>query len=99
VPEAFSSEADTGSYQENALDKKLESGSDFIRTEKALGHPAAIRPLGATGKVPVRLERMDAIRNMRAMAGSPDADLASRSVSRHLAHGFCVLGRPSFVNP
>ena len=35
--------------------------------------PAAIRPLGITGKVPVRPERMDAIRNIKTMAGSPDA--------------------------
>jgi hypothetical protein len=37
--------------------------------------PAAIRRLGVTGKVPVLPERMDAIRNMKTMAGSPDADL------------------------
>ena len=54
--------------------------------------PAAIRPLGITGKVPVRPERMDAIRNIKTMAGSPDADRVS--ASRNLAHGFCVLRRP-----
>jgi len=61
--------------------------------------PAAIRPLGATGKVPVtRSEGMDAIRNMKTMAGSPDADLANRSASGRLAHGFCSSGIRSFVN-
>jgi hypothetical protein len=99
--EALSREADIGSRNEDAsdLDKELQLGSDPIGPGKALGHPAAIRPLGATGKVPVRPERMDAIRNMKTMAGSPDADLASRAASCHLAHGFCVLRRPSFVNP
>jgi hypothetical protein len=32
---AFSSEADTGSREENASKQKLEFGSDSIRTEKA----------------------------------------------------------------
>jgi hypothetical protein len=59
--------------------------------------PAAIRPLGITGKVPVRLERMDAIRNIKTMAGSPDADRVS--ASRNLAHGFYVLGAPFFREP
>jgi hypothetical protein len=99
APEAFSSEADTGSRHENTLTKRLGPGADFIRTGKALGHPAAIRPLGATGTEPVRPERMDAIRNMKTMAGSPDADLASRSASRHLAHGFCVLEASFFREP
>jgi hypothetical protein len=36
-------------------------------------------------------EGMDAIRNIKTMAGSPDADLALRSASRNLAHGLCVL--------
>jgi hypothetical protein len=54
--------------------------------------PAAIRPLGTTGKVPVRPERMDAIRNIKTMAGSPDADAVS--ASRNLAHGFCISQRP-----
>jgi hypothetical protein len=59
--------------------------------------PAAIRPLGVTGKMPVRLERMDAIRNTKTMAGSPDADL--RSASRNLAHGFCISGVRFFREP
>jgi hypothetical protein len=59
--------------------------------------PAAIRPLGTTGKVPVRPERMDAIRNIKTMAGSPDAD--AMSASRNLAHGFCVLGALLFREP
>jgi hypothetical protein len=56
-----------------------------------------------TGKVPVARvesrvllpelpERMEAIQDMKTMAGSPDADVAMRSASRNLAHGFCVLG-------
>jgi hypothetical protein len=61
--------------------------------------PAAIRPLGMTGKVPVtRCERMDAILKSKTMAGSPDAD-AMRSASRRLAHGFLFWSALSFVNP
>ena len=41
-------------------------------------------------------ERMDAIRNIKTMAGSPDADRSLRAASRHLAHGLCVLGGPLF---
>jgi hypothetical protein len=44
-------------------------------------------------------ERMDAIRNIKTMAGSPDADLTLRSASRNLAHGLCVSSGRSFVNP
>jgi hypothetical protein len=39
---------------------------------------------------------MDAIRNMKTMAGSPGADRGS--VSSHLAHGFRVSGAPSFAD-
>jgi hypothetical protein len=36
---------------------------------------------------------MDAILNPKAMAGSPDADLANaRTASCGVAHGFCVSG-------
>ncbi|WP_159008458.1 hypothetical protein [Bradyrhizobium sp. S69] len=59
--------------------------------------PAAIRPLGTTGKVPVRPERMDAIRNIKTMAGSPDADAVS--ASRNLAHGFCISSVRFFREP
>jgi hypothetical protein len=63
-----------------------------------------------TGTVPVaRVEgeaplpefpgRMQAIQDMKTMAGSPDADVAMRSASRHLAHGFRVLGRHAFREP
>jgi hypothetical protein len=44
-------------------------------------------------------ERMDAIRNMKTMAGSPDADHVLRSVSRNLAHGLCVSGARAFAKP
>jgi hypothetical protein len=59
--------------------------------------PAAIRPLGITGKVPVRPERMDAIRNIKTMAGSPDAEPVS--ASRNLAHGFCISDVRFFREP
>jgi hypothetical protein len=39
---------------------------------------------------------MDAIRHMKTMAGSPDADLAS--ASRNLAHGFRVSEAPFFAD-
>jgi hypothetical protein len=38
---------------------------------------------------------MDAIRNIKTMAGSPDADRVS--ASRNLAHGFLFCGVSSFV--
>jgi hypothetical protein len=66
---------------------------DHAQTQR----PAAIRPLGITGKVPVRPERMDAIRNIKTMAGSPDAD--DVSASRNLAHGFCILDVRFFREP
>jgi hypothetical protein len=44
-------------------------------------------------------EGMDAIRSMKTMAGSPAADLVSRTAARHLAHGLCVSSARSFVNP
>ena len=56
-------------------------------------------PAAGQGKVPVTAERMDAIRKMKTMAGSPDADLVLRSASRNLAHGLCVFGPRSLVNP
>jgi hypothetical protein len=49
-------------------------------------------PAAGQGKVPVTAERMDAIRNMKTMAGSPDADLALRSASRNLGMVFVFLG-------
>ena len=56
-------------------------------------------PAAGQGKVPVTTERMDAIRNIKTMAGSPDADHVLRSASRNLAHGLCVSGARSFVKP
>jgi hypothetical protein len=35
---------------------------------------------------------MDAILKPETMAGSPDADAATRSASRNLAHGFLFCG-------
>jgi hypothetical protein len=40
---------------------------------------------------------MDAILKPETMAGSPDAEIALRSASRHLAHGFLFGGISSFV--
>jgi len=69
---------------------RLDTGfPNKIRLNK---RPAAIRPLGITGKVPVRPERMDAIRNIKTMAGSPDAD-AHVSVSQSCAW-FLYFRRP-----
>jgi hypothetical protein len=58
--------------------------------------PAAIRPLGSTGKVPVIDDKDGRHPKHETMAGSPDADLDARSASRRLAHGFCFLERPFF---
>jgi hypothetical protein len=69
----------------------LNSGKSFPKGPCSnVQRPAAIRPLDVTGMMPVISERMDAIRNIKTMAGSPDADLI-RSASRNLAHGFCVF--------
>jgi len=56
-------------------------------------------PAAGQGKMPETDERMDAIRNIKTMAGSPDADRHVRSASRHLAHGLFVFGRRSPVEP
>jgi hypothetical protein len=64
-----------------------------------LQRPAAIRPLGVTGTVPVTGERMDAIRNIKTMAGSPDADLLFDQRPAILRMVFVFLQRPKpFVN-
>jgi hypothetical protein len=39
---------------------------------------------------------MKANQHIETMAGSPDADFASRSASRNLAHGFYVPGFHAF---
>jgi len=47
-------------------------------------------PAAGQGKMPVTAERMDAIRKMKTMAGSPDADLAKAiSVSQSCAWSLC----------
>src|SRR5215510_15496496 len=47
-------------------------------------------PAAGQGKVPVTAERMDAIRNIKTMAGSPDADLAkATSISPSCAWSLC----------
>jgi hypothetical protein len=48
----------------------------FQRTMLKRRRPAAIRPLGLTGKEPVIPERMDAIQKSKTMAGSLDAELS-----------------------
>ena len=79
----------------------------FVRLQS---RPAALRPLGDDGQgarragqgqalLPEFPGRMEAIQDMRTMAGSPDADIAMRSASRNLAHGFCVLGFHAFREP
>jgi hypothetical protein len=87
------------------------SGFRFTKDDHAQGHDpenerrimrevtSGSDPAAGQGKVPVTDERMDAIRNLKTMAGSPDADRLVRSASRHLAHGLFVFGRPALVNP
>src|SRR4030081_1823761 len=57
-------------------------------------NPAA----GRNGQGARTIGRMDAIRNLKTMAGSPGAEAAnsSQSASGNLAHGFCVLRTPCF---
>jgi hypothetical protein len=50
-------------------------------------------PAAGRGKMPVTTERMDAIRNTKTMAGSPDADLAiAISVPQSCAWSLCFGG-------
>jgi hypothetical protein len=59
--------------------------------------PAAIRLAGRNGQgARDRSERMDAILKPETMAGSQDADAATRAASRHLAHGFLFCDVSSF---
>jgi hypothetical protein len=69
----------------------------IVRMDRAR-QTSSSNPAAGQGKVPVTAERMDAIRKMKTMAGSPDADLVVRSASRNLAHGLCVFGLRSLVN-
>ena len=82
-----------------ALEAGHADGHDIENTMSERERPVAIRLLGGTGKEPVTCERMAAIRNIKTMAGSPDADRRVRSASRNLAHGLFALGLRSFVNP
>jgi hypothetical protein len=58
--------------------------------------PAAIRPLGTTGKVPVMTEGMHAIQTLKPWQDR--RTLNFRSASRNLAHGFFVWSVRSFEN-
>jgi hypothetical protein len=55
--------------------------------------PVAIRRLGDNGLNARTIERMDAIQDLKTMAGSQGAEIANvaRSAPRNLAHGFCGL--------
>jgi hypothetical protein len=68
-------------------------------TGRAPKQASSSNPAAGLGKVPKTDERMDAIRNIETMAGSPDADRHFRSASRHLAHGLLVFGPCPSVNP
>jgi hypothetical protein len=85
-----------------------ETDSELFGDDHVQGHhpkkdharkTSSSNPAAGQGKMPVTAERMDAIRNMKTMAGSPDADLVLRSASRNLAHGLCVFGLRALVNP
>jgi hypothetical protein len=72
-------------------------GADTSRSEAIVlkrKRPAAIRPLGVTGKMPVMTERMHIIQTPKTMAGSPDAELILQrpAVLRMVfVFGACVL--------
>jgi hypothetical protein len=91
------------------IEAVLDHGADAFRSSVRLVQQHSGR-WAMTGKVPVaRVKgqallpefpgRMEAIQDMRTMAGSPDAAVATRSASRNLAHGFCVLGFHAFREP
>jgi hypothetical protein len=56
------------------------------------------RRAGRHDKMARTIEGMEAIPNMKTMAGSPGADFATRPASRHLAHGFYVCGFHAFAH-
>jgi hypothetical protein len=96
----------TGDAQGHAAEAAVPSGKiqkrrGMVSLGIALKHerPAAIRLAGQNGQGARDLrERMDAILKPETMAGSPDADAATRAASRNLAHGFLFFGVPSFGN-
>jgi hypothetical protein len=68
-----------------------ETDSEFFGDDHVQGHrpemdharqTSSSNPAAGQGKVPVTAERMDAIRKIKTMAGSPDADL---DCDQHLA--------------
>jgi len=61
-----------------------------VRSVLKHSRPAAIRPLGG-GKMPLTTERMDAIRNSKTMAGSPDADRIFDQHPAILRWSFCFV--------
>jgi hypothetical protein len=56
-------------------------------------------PAAGWGKMPVTTERMDAIRNVKTMAGSPDADLANRDQRPAILRMVFVFQGPFFREP
>jgi len=56
-------------------------------------------PAAGQGKVPETDERMDAIRNIKTMAGSPDADRHFDQRLAILRMVFLFLGARPLVNP
>jgi hypothetical protein len=61
--------------------------------------PSSNPAAGHNGQGARTTERMAAIRDIKTMAGSPDADLVLRSASRNLAHGLCVSSGSFFREP
>jgi hypothetical protein len=59
--------------------------------------PAAIRPLGVTGKEPVIPRGWTPSKNQKPWQDR--RTLSFRSASGNLAHGFCFLGRTFFREP
>jgi hypothetical protein len=81
------------------------------RSRQTHVRPAALRRLGDDGQGarcagskakqhwPAPNRKDEAIQRFKTMAGSPDADLASRPASGNLAHGFMSWRFMPFVKP
>jgi hypothetical protein len=95
----ISKEPDSGFRRRHAQGLDPEKWIPVFRKDHAQTQDVQQQSGSWAGQGARTTERMDAIRNIKTMAGSPDADLMCRSASRHLAHGFCVSGLRSFVNP
>ena len=75
-------------FKEHDPEKRI----PVFRKDRAQSHDVQQQSGRWAGQDARTTEGMDAIRSIKTMAGSPDAEFVLRSASRNLAHGLCVLG-------